>query len=52
MNLCFRECSVVTPSARARDAQLAKRFWDLSVELVNLRPEDNVDGMLTRCGTS
>lgn len=41
-----RECAVTTPSARARDAELAQKLWDESCRMVGLEPKENLAEMM------
>ncbi|CAD6234656.1 GSCOCG00002038001-RA-CDS [Cotesia congregata] len=42
----YKECAVTTPSARARDAELAQKLWDVSCKMVGLEQKDNLAEML------
>ncbi|XP_057325469.1 retinol dehydrogenase 11-like isoform X1 [Microplitis mediator] len=46
----YKECAVTTPSARARDAELAQKLWDESCRMVGLEPKENLAEMMAMLG--
>ncbi|KAK2140137.1 hypothetical protein LSH36_1471g00003 [Paralvinella palmiformis] len=36
----FSDCAATQPSAEARDVNVAKRLWDMSIDLVKLQPDE------------
>jgi len=39
-NVCFSDCTATEPSALAKDPELAKKLWEKSVEMVDLKDYD------------
>ncbi|XP_044001954.1 retinol dehydrogenase 11-like isoform X1 [Aphidius gifuensis] len=44
--LYYKECGVTTPSAKARDPERAKKFWDLSLKMTGLEQKENIKELL------